>query len=134
MKRFACALFIVGAVALAGCAKTVIVPLAPDDSDAYKKAKSIFVVLKTAEIYEIENFSVQGDSLVGTRILRREVGTKEGERAIAIALDDISTIQVAKTSTLGAVFVGTGIGLVLATTIVAVALLAAFAAGLSGLN
>ncbi|MDD4858313.1 MAG: hypothetical protein PHD74_09450, partial [Candidatus Krumholzibacteria bacterium] len=106
MKRSPAAISLIGIALLAGCStpKTVLVPLAPGDSDAYAGAKSILVVLKTAEVYEMKNFSVRGDSLMGTRILRRESGAKKGEWETVLALEDISSIQVATTSGRGDMF------------------------------
>lgn len=132
--RWLLSVFLVTGIAhVGGCAKTVVVPIAPENPDAYKKAKSIFVVLKTAEIYEIENFSVRDDSLAGTRILRNETGTKRDEQRVTIALEDISTIQVAKTSRVPAALVGAGVGVVLATAAVTIAYILAFVTALNHL-
>jgi hypothetical protein len=35
---------------LAGCAKTTLIASAPKDGDAYRKAKTIYVVLKQARL------------------------------------------------------------------------------------
>lgn len=89
-----------GVAFFASCStpKTVLFSHAPEDSDLYMEAKSILVVLKTAEVYELRNFSVRNDSLIGTRIVRRESGAKKSQAKTALALDDISTIQVPYTS------------------------------------
>ena len=115
VKRPAPAFFLMSILLLGGCAKTVLVPFAPEDSRAYLKAKSIFAVLKTAEIYEMENVSVRADSLVGMRVFRDESGVRLGAERTAIALDDVRTIQVAKTPTFGAALAGIGLGFVLST-------------------
>ena len=133
MRKRMCALCLATCVAfLAGCAKTTLIASAPKDGDAYRKAKTIYVVLKTGETYEMRPFTMTADSIVGTRILRNRDGKIVEQRASKIELNEISTIQVIElknraglivgiatgTSLLGLV-VGTALGFVLAVSLFA---------------
>jgi len=95
-KRTLIASLVICITILGGCAKTTLVPIAPDDPAVCKKAKVIFVVLKTGETYEMKDCSVRGDSLAGTRVLRDENGVKRDEQKTTVALNDVTTVQVAK--------------------------------------
>jgi len=112
MKRWLLSVFfIISLGILAGCAKTTVIPVAPDNTAAYEKAKAIFVILKTGETYEMKDFSVSGDSLAGTRVLRDESGVQRGEQKTAMALDEVSTVQVEKGTGRSFAFFGMGFGL-----------------------
>jgi hypothetical protein len=105
------AFFVISIGILGGCAKKTLIPVAPDNPDAYQKAKAIFVILKTGEAYEMKDFSVRGDSLAGTRVFRDEKGVKRDEQKTSVALDNVSTVQVEKATGRSFAFFGMGFGL-----------------------
>ena len=102
---------------LAGCAKTALVSFAPQKSETYKKAKTIFVVLNTGETYEMRDFSVRGDSLVGTRVLRKGNWKIVGQRASKIELAEILTIQFIESENQSGSFFGGGLAFGLGLTV-----------------
>jgi hypothetical protein len=79
---------------LAGCAKTTLIASAPKDGDAYRNAKTIYVVLKTGETYEMQRFTMTADSIVGTRVVRDRDEKIVEQRASKIEFNEINTIQV----------------------------------------
>ena len=98
----------IGVALLGSCAKTTLIASPPEETEAYRNAKTIYVVLKTSETYEMRGFAVIADSLVGTRVLRNHDEKIIEERASKIALDDISTIQVIHLKSQSGLFFGTG--------------------------
>jgi len=120
MTKLLLSAFLVVSTALSGgCAKTTLVPIAPDNSDAYKKAPVIFAVLTTGETYEMKDFSIRGDSLAGTRVFRDENGEKRYEQKTAVAIENVNTIQVEKATGRSFMFLGMGAALGLGLSVAA---------------
>jgi len=128
-KRILIASLAAGITILGGCAKTTLVPIAPDDPAVCKKAKVLFVVLKTGETYEMKDCSVRGDSLAGTRVFRDEGGAKRNEQRISVAIDDVTTVQVAQSKGQWTFFgIGFGAGFVLTAAAIGALILLALMA------
>lgn len=93
-KRLSALYLAICVAVLAGCAKTTIVSIAPENGETYRNAKTIYVVLKTGETCEMRLFTVTPDAIVGTRVLRSDGGKVVEQPAYKIGLNEISTVQV----------------------------------------